>query len=147
MKIPRASAAAATLLLALICSAGAQEQKFDKYNFAITPPAGWTQATAPAGSEVVAMFVNPGHTATLVIGTADSSTVGTIKGPAEMNDDFVREFNKGVDEGSGGKFISGKFVEVRGIKSYERLGELTRKGKTLSTLHAGRCPQATLSIR
>ena len=50
-----------------------------------------------------------------------------------MNEEFLDGYNKGVSETSGDKFLSGGFVEIQGIKSYERKGEIVRNGVILST--------------
>ena len=118
------------LIPALAAVAHGQEEKFEKYNFAITPPEGWEskagQVTQPG---LVAMYMKPGGGVLLFIGVDESS----YKEPIVLNDEFVDGFNKGFDESNGGKFLSGKYVEVLGIKSYERQGVIAKNGASLST--------------
>jgi hypothetical protein len=51
------------------------------------------------------------------------------KHPATMNERFVAEFERGVEATGVGKRVSGRFIEIAGIKSYERLGRMRVNGK------------------
>ena len=51
-----------------------------------------------------------------------------------MDDHYVANFEKGLQESGGGSLISGKFIEVQGFRSYERIGSLVQGQKHFSTL-------------
>lgn len=129
MKIPRLSAACLAILLALIGSAKGQEQTYEKYNFAITPPAGWvTDYEAQLRPGLVATFEKPDKSATFSI-TADSNGYA----PAVLDDSFIREYNLEAEDAGRGKLLSGTFVNAHGLKCYERKGTITKGGDNIST--------------
>ena len=106
-----------------------QEKVFADHNCAITPPTGWQWLTnLPPQEAFYAAFGNTARTRiiTLVIDDRHKS------GP--MSEGFVAEFDKGVERSGGGKRVSGKFIEVAGLKSYERHGPVRVKGKEGSTI-------------
>lgn len=127
-----------TLLRTIVCgfllgnvasvSMLAQEQEFPEHNCAITPPAGWEKLSGVNQPGLVAAFGNADRTRLLVV-IADTTSPAT-----QIDDNFVPEFERGVERGGGGKRISGRFVDFNGIKSYERLGSATINGHATSIL-------------
>ncbi len=57
---------------------------------------------------------------------------GKPSGP--LNDRYIAEMEKGIEETGGGEKLSGKYIEVAGIKSYERLGIVPVRGRNVSTM-------------
>ena|ERR1700677_2132853 len=129
MQIPRLFAFSLTILLALIGGAKAQEQIFEKYNFAITPPEGWTLKEDPQLKPgLLATFDKPDKTASFSI-TVDTNGFA----PAVLDDAFIREFNLEAGETGSGKFLSGTFVNAHGVKCYERKGAGAKTDAPTST--------------
>jgi hypothetical protein len=129
VKSIQAFAAGLLLLFALAVGAQGQEQKFEKDNFAITPPDGWvSNPDQAARSGMLATFTKPGGAELMLVGMYDASGVSIV-----LNEQFLKDYNAAFDKSNGGKFLSGDYVEVLGINSYERKGEITRNGATLST--------------
>jgi hypothetical protein len=59
---------------------------------------------------------------------------GSHGAPGMMDDRFVSEFERGVQTKGVGKPESGKFIEVGGLKAYERSGHATIKGRNVSQI-------------
>ena len=122
------------LFFAVTLQMRAEEQVFTNLNFALTPPDSWvtiTNITKRPGMFLVA-YVSPegGRMLTLVI---DSSR----KPQGPLNDKFIEGFDQGVEQSGGGKRISGKFVEMGGVKAYERTANRVINGRqTSSVLYA-----------
>lgn len=51
-----------------------------------------------------------------------------------LNDRFVTGFNRGLEK-DGDIRLSGKYIEVAGIRSYERLGHFSQRGHQISSLN------------
>lgn len=122
------------LVLALVLPvqgiAFAQERVFPDKNCAITPPVGWEEVEdLPAQAGFLALYANPKKTSILILLLDEKNTFN-----GELDERFVEGFEKGVESSGGGKKISGKFIEVEGIKSYERSGTLMVDGAEASTL-------------
>jgi hypothetical protein len=121
---------ALTFFFAGICSLIAQEREFPQYNCAITPPPGWHERTNVSSQDAVrVLFMNPTRTRMLFLVIDDKHGP-----PGPMDDRYVAEFERGYERSSAGKRLSGKFIEVAGLKSYERLGTQVIKGKNASTI-------------
>jgi hypothetical protein len=122
---------ACVLLLATAAATFAEaEKEFREFNFAITPPVGWSkmpQAISKPG--LCAAFGSPDKTGLFLVLRNDIEPP-----PGELDDRFVTQFENTTEETGGGKRLSGKFVFVQGIKSYERTGTPVVKGKTMSVL-------------
>lgn len=130
MKAIRALAASIFILFVLDFACFGQEQKFANYNFAITPPDGWELRTdLRLTPGILAVFTKPGNTAQLAV-TLDESR----SAPVVMDDQFVNQYNEVEAEGGGGNVISGSFVSANGTRCYERVGEMERNGRKISTL-------------
>ena|SRR5579859_5222317 len=106
----------------------AQERQFPEVNFAITPPSGWHWATnLPSTQDIQGIIANAANTE-LVLFIAESNS-----GAGPVDDRAVSEFEIGLGS-DGGKRLSGKYIEVDGVKAYERVGSAVIKGKHVSTL-------------
>ena len=104
------------------------EKQFVDDNFAITIPDGWHVVTnLPPTPGMVAAYgdVTRKRMALLLIGNERPSGPMSERLAAEIDQGFQR---KGRDIR-----ISGKFIDVGGIKSYERLGSLDSHGKHITT--------------
>lgn len=111
-------------------SVHAQERVFANYNCAITPPAGWQWVTnlSPMPG-FCAAFRNTAHTRIVLL------TIDDKHKPSGLVDErFVAELERGIEASGGGKRVSGTFIEVAGIKGYERLGRIRVNGKEGSTI-------------
>ena len=107
-----------------------QEQEFAGYNCAITPPDGWLKLTnLPPQPGVLVTFTKADKTALLLLVVDDRN-----KPSGPMNDRFVSEFERGLQSSGVGKRVSGRFIEVAGMKSYERLGTASVNGKHASII-------------
>jgi hypothetical protein len=125
------------LLLACVLSlaraaaalAGA-EKEFPEFNFAVTLPQGWIDGSHD--------FLKPGMCANF--GAADRTRMFLVlrsdnnPPPGELDDAFVTQYEINTEKTGGGKRLSGKFVLVQGIKSYERIGNPVVEGKKISVL-------------
>jgi len=130
IKSVRPLAAALMLFLAATHAVLGQERELAGYNCAITPPNGWQMMTnLPPRPGLVTLFAKADKTALLFLLIDDHNEVS---GP--LDDRFVSEFERGVEDAGAGKRVSGKFIEVAGIKSYERLGNVSANGKRASTI-------------
>jgi hypothetical protein len=56
------------------------------------------------------------------------------KASGTVDDQFVKGFEQGLESSGVGKRDSGKFIEIAGIKAYERTGHTLVKGKNASTV-------------
>jgi hypothetical protein len=56
------------------------------------------------------------------------------KSSGPLDEHFISEFERGMESSGAGKRVSGKFIEIRGIKSYERLGNAVVDGKCATVL-------------
>ena len=112
-------------------TSGAQEQLFGNYNCAITPPPGWrptTNATLESGTFTVT-FTAPSRTRFLLL------IVESDRKPSEPLDDFyVASYERSVQLRGGGKPLSSRFMEIDGVKAYERIANPVIKGKNVSTI-------------
>jgi hypothetical protein len=107
-----------------------QEREFANYNCAVTIPDGWQKMTnLPPQPGLIGAFARPDKTR-LVMLVVD--TQSHLSGP--LDDRSVSEFERGLERSGGGNRVSGKFIEIGGIKAYERLGQAAVKGKTVSIL-------------
>lgn len=130
MKPARLSACCLVFLLALIHAADAQEQKFEKYNFAITPPEGWNQRSNVPGAEgldFAVAFVSPDGKQVLLVSADDSSSIKST------NDESIGSFNRGFQKAGGGP-VSGNYITMDGVKAYQETSVANIKGKNISFL-------------
>jgi hypothetical protein len=117
-------------LVALTHAGLAQERTYPDYNFAITPPEGWlVMSNFPPQKGVVTIFDNPGSTRLIMLVSIEEKKDSGI-----LDDRFITNFEKGVESSGGGKRVSGKFIEVHGLKAYERLGGFLKGQQHVSTL-------------
>lgn len=109
-------------------SAFAEERQFPEHNFAITLPTGWEELkiTKPQPG-MVAAFSNANKSRMIFVMVDHSA-----RGDQAMGDEFVAQLESGAQAGGMGKRISGKFIEVEGLKSYERVGSLAVGGNEMS---------------
>jgi hypothetical protein len=117
--------------VAITLQSQASEQVFTDLNFAITPPNNWkalTNTTQRPGTFVVA-YGAPERGRVLLV-TVDSSRKPT--GP--MDEKFIEDFDQGTEKGGGGKRVSGKFIEMDGVKAFERTSNPLVLGRQTSTM-------------
>jgi hypothetical protein len=107
----------------------AQERTFPQYNCAVTPPTGWHELELPPQQAFCAAFENASNTQLFMLIIDDKHKVA-----GEVDDRFISNFEKGVESSGAGKRLSGKFVDIAGLKGYERLGQATIKGREASTI-------------
>lgn len=120
------------VIFAANCKSLGQELQFSNYNCAITPPDGWLNisnlSAFPKSQNVIAVLRNQEKNCIITI------TCDTNRPDRPLDDRMVAEFELGVERGGGGKRVSGKFIEVAGMRGYERIGAVQLKGKQVSTL-------------
>jgi hypothetical protein len=123
-----------TLFLAITLQLRATEQVFTDLNFAITLPDTWsaiTNVTIEPGKFLVIYRAPKNHTLFFV--QVDSSRTPT--GP--MNEKFIEDFDRGLEKNNAGKRISGKFIQMDGVKAYERISNpLIQTQQVSCILHA-----------
>jgi hypothetical protein len=128
----RAMAAVLTVVVSLAAawSLAAQEQIFSNYNCTLTVPEGWHVATNATSrpERVTITFSAPGRNRFLAL-TVQSDPKPT----APLDDLFVASYERGM-ENIYGKKLSGQFIEVDGLKAYERLSNPTIQGKQASII-------------
>ena len=106
------------------------EQLFAAHNCAITPPEGWSPAAGvPDKPGLIGKFQDPAKQSILILLVDDKK-----KATQPIDEQFVNDFEHGLEESGAGKRIWGKIVEVGGVKAYERLGRVVMNDKTVSTL-------------
>lgn len=119
-----------TLFALLACPQGAaREPIFSTKNFAITPPLGWEKVNDLPKDEITAFYRSPDKTAMLVITLQEGKTL-----PRPMTDQAVEEFERGIENSGGGKRLSGHFIDVMGIRAYERIGSSQKDGRSISSV-------------
>ena len=120
-----------TFCVLLTCQRGfAIKPIFSTRNFAITPPLGWEKVNdLPKEPAITALYRNPYKTAMLLITLQEGGTM-----PRPMTDQAVEEFERGIENSGGGKRLSGRFIDVNGIRAYERIGRLQQDGKDISSV-------------
>jgi hypothetical protein len=107
----------------------AQERQFADYNCAITFPDGWHLMTnLPPQQSVLAAYGDAAGTRLVYL------LIFAKKPTGPLDDHFISEYERGIQESGGGERLSGKFIEIAGIKSYERLGSLLIRGKRASMI-------------
>lgn len=107
------------------------EQEMPEQNIAFVLPEGWfvfTDSVKKPG--LIAAFGNEARTK-LVLILRDDKNAATD----EIGEKFEREYEKGLEQGGGGKRQWGKFVEIAGFLGYERLGRAKVAGKDTSVLN------------
>lgn len=119
------------MLISALANHGlSQELKFPQYNCAIAPPDGWQPMTEAIGQPgLIAAFRNVPKTKLIMVLIDDQN-----KAPSILDERYVEEFEQGVQASGGGKPKSARFIEVAGVKSYERLGEASIEGQRASIL-------------
>ena len=118
------------VIFALAQNSFGQEREYPNYNFAITPPGGWDViSNLPPQKGLLTIFGNAERTRLIVLVALNAKSTD---GP--LDDHYVANFEKGLQDSGGGKLISGKFIEVQGFRSYERVGSLVQGQKHFSTL-------------
>jgi hypothetical protein len=107
-----------------------QEVEYTNYNFAITPPAGWNAVTEMLGQHgIVAAFRDLDRRRVLFVMVDDKH-----KPTGPVNEIFALAYDQGLKHSSGGEKLSGRFIQVGGIKAYERVGTAVMRGKPVSNL-------------
>lgn len=121
--------AVCALFFAAAGGALAAEQQFADDNCAITFPDTWHDVTSklPLSGLLVAFSDADGKEIVYL-----QRIPGKPSGP--LNDRYIAEMEKGIEETGGGEKLSGKYIEVAGMKSYERLGTVAARGKNVSTM-------------
>ena len=100
------------ILAAFSCGAHGEERKFEKYNFAVTPPDGWAARTDVPGFEgatVLAAFAKPDNTESLIIAIDDGGDDVEY-----TNEDSMAAFKRGIEKSGGGKPLSEKYIVMGG---------------------------------
>ena len=122
----------ATTVIVLLALAGnlfGQEREFSRFNFAITLSNSWQLVTnLPARPGVVATFVDAAKIRQIVLVVYDHQASGSL------DDQFISQFERGMESSGAGRRVSGRLIEARGIKSYERLGNVVADGKPATSL-------------
>lgn len=117
------------LFFAAFGNALAAEQQFSDNNCAITIPDTWTVTTNfPSQPTLLAVYTDAAGNRRVALQVINK------KPPGPLDDRFIAEFEKGYEGSSAAKVLSGKYVEVDGIKSYELLGNLFLPGKRISVM-------------
>lgn len=125
----RCLACALALVVGAAQSPPAQEQVFGKYNCAITPPDDWQAVVdLPPQAGLFGGFANSDRTRLLTLKLIQDQK----KRSGPMDDRFVSEFEEGYEASGGGKPVSRRFIEVSGIKGYERVGDSVINGQRVS---------------
>ncbi len=114
---------------AMPCVLG-QERIFPEQNFAITIPPGWEWMANPFSKPGVGAVAHNRDKSKLIVITIYQAE----KAMEPMDEHFVADMEQGITKAGGGPRISGRFVEIAGLKGYERLGNLTANGVILSSL-------------
>lgn len=126
----RLLAVACTLFFAVAGGALAKDLQFADENCAITLPDTWLELTnLPRRQGQLAVYSDAARKRFVLL------CVSTEKPSGPMDDRVVADFELGIRKSGGGERISGQYVEVAGIKSYERSGALDSHGKHLSTIN------------
>jgi hypothetical protein len=122
-------AAIGGLFFAACGGAWSMEQQFAEDNFAITLPDTWHELTniAPQPT-LLAAYSDATGNRRVVLEIIEKKPTGPL------DDRFITGFEKGYQESGGGTPLSGKYIEVDGIKSYELLGSTVLRGKQISTV-------------
>lgn len=119
-----------TLIFAVANVVGAQERRFAGYNCAITSPDGWHAITnLPPQPGLIAAFGNAERTRLLTLVVDDRTRFS-----GSMDHRFVAESEIGIQRNLPGRRLSAKFIEMDGIKGYERVGESTVSGRHVFTV-------------
>lgn len=112
-------------LLAACAPAQAQERRFEKYNCAFTPPAGWEEPVPlPALPHLACFYQRPDGKVLVALLIEDSET--QVYGISERS---AAEFEKGMTKGEGSAPIWGRLSTMGGLKCYERLARMTPSGQ------------------
>jgi hypothetical protein len=120
------------LLLAILVSQRplSKEAEFVGYNCAITPPDRWELLTnLPPQPGLIVAFRNSAQTSLLLVLVDERNKPD---GPIDQR--FVINFEKGVEQSGVGKRVSGRFIQVAGVKGYERVGTAVVNGRKASTI-------------
>ena len=123
-----------TWTLALFLAAGArgatnEEQALTTENCALTAPAGWSARDLKRVPGVVAAFGDAAGQRTLLVLVQGRGQPGEA-----ASDTFVTGFDIGMEKSGGGQKTSGKFVQLAGLRAYERHGTATLQGQRVTTL-------------
>ncbi|HEX3624413.1 MAG TPA: hypothetical protein VH280_03200 [Verrucomicrobiae bacterium] len=104
------------------------EQDFPDQNCGITFPEGWhAMANIPSRPDNVASYID--STRRRIVNLIIENR--KLSGP--LDDHFVAEFNRDFEK-DGETLLSGKYIEVGGIKSYERVSSFVIRGKQMSSI-------------
>src|SRR5690349_14216656 len=125
-------ASAVMLAFGAVLATHGQELEFPRYNCAITPPEGWSRVPNPTEQpSLLVTLAKADQTALLLLVINDRQPSGPL------NDRFVSDFEQGLKISGWGERTSGKFIEVRGMKAYERFGNFSANGRTASAILQG----------
>ena len=106
------------------------EREFAAHNCAVTPPEGWELITDLRSQPgLLAAFRKVDKTALFLLNVDEHN-----KPSGPIDDRFVSEFEHGVEGSGGRKRLSGSFIEVAGIRAYERIGRVLINGKDVSSI-------------
>jgi hypothetical protein len=105
------------------------EQQFSDQNCAFTVPDAWQVMTnVPPQVGLIAVYSDVTGKRRVALQIINKKPSGPL------DDRFIAGFEQGIRESGGGNPLSAKFIEVGGIKSYERQGTLVLRGRTISTM-------------
>lgn len=121
--------ATCALFFSACSGAWAMEQQFADDNCAITFPDDWhVVANMQSKPGVIAAYGDATSNRLVILQVYNTKPVGPL------NDRFIAQYEQGIEASGGGNRLSGQYIEVGGIKSYERLGTVVSHGKNISTL-------------
>jgi hypothetical protein len=120
----------AFFLVATVAFAAGKERQFPAANFAITIPENWEEIADTSSQAGLAGGYCSHDQGEMVLVFRDDQTPP----PGGLDDDFIAAYERKIESSGGGKRLSGQIVSVQGIKSYERIGQGSWKGSSVSTL-------------
>src|SRR5215469_631281 len=99
------------------------EQDFTPENCAITFPEGWhVMSELPSRPGVLAAYTDSTRNRVLLLVADNEMPSGPV------DDRFIASFDREAEKVDGDKHLSGKYIDVGGIQSYERLGAIDSPG-------------------
>jgi hypothetical protein len=108
------------------------ERVFTNDNFAISVPDGWEEIknTPKQGNmQMLGLFRSPGKNTLLML-----MFEANPRNPEVIDDRYVADLEGSLQQGGQGQPMSSRFLEIGGVKAYERQGTMSVNGKTVSVL-------------
>src|SRR5215469_10108239 len=106
------------------------EQDFPNNNCGITFPAGWhVQSNFPSRPGVVAAYIDTTRNRAIIL------VIDNIRPSGPIDDRFIAGYDQHLEKIDGDKHWGGNYIEVGGIKSYERFGAIDSHGQHISTVN------------